>query len=545
MLVVFFAVAILAGPSASSSTISSVANPWTGKWSRPASEFGGSKDGVLTLTQNGASVTGSYDWHGGGSTVKGTVSGSVFTNTWSEPGDGGRWTGASGTGELTLSADQKSFSGFTDGKTGQAAGLHGNWTGTYIGQRPTSTPTLTGKLLLSWKMPDRFGLDENGDGLIDYSTTYGEVNPISWLVDVRVRACDANGIYVFSTGGRSLRSEEDAKAGACWFRVYFPKLGRYTLAVTGTSPGGKKAQGSTRVAVSDWLVVGIGDSAGSGEGSPDKPGAISAKWEFERCHRSAKSFEPQTALRLEDASLHSSVTFVHVACSGAGIKEGAVGEYFGIAPGGANEPLISQVKEAKALTGGRKVDAVIASIGVNDIGFGAVIKFCAAFPDCMNHAYQGKQTLGNVIKTRLDQLRRNLYPQLAAKLATLVKSDRVYITEYFDPLRDDTGRLCDSILGGIDRKEIEGLEGVLGQLNLAVEGAATANGWHYVGLDGRFSEHGYCASDNWIVTLAESLATQARSPEGTLHPNPKGYEEIASLVFPDVYRNIKGMAPGS
>lgn len=135
-LLVLLAVAMLAGPPASSSATSAVANPWTGEWSRPAAEFGGSSAGVTTLTQNGSSVTGSYDWHGGG-TISGTASGSTLDGTWSE-------SAGSGTFHLTISADALSFSGTTQGMTGAFKGLSGSWTGTYSGTRSapvTTTPS--------------------------------------------------------------------------------------------------------------------------------------------------------------------------------------------------------------------------------------------------------------------------------------------------------------------------------------------------------------------------------------------------------------------
>ena len=73
---------------------------WTGRWS--------TNWGVVTLTQTGSTVTGSYPHDSG--KISGTVSGSTLTAHWSEspsyagPDDAGPVV-------LTISKDGKSFSG--------------------------------------------------------------------------------------------------------------------------------------------------------------------------------------------------------------------------------------------------------------------------------------------------------------------------------------------------------------------------------------------------------------------------------------------------
>ncbi|MDD3705393.1 MAG: copper amine oxidase N-terminal domain-containing protein [Clostridiaceae bacterium] len=90
--------------SASTSTPSGTINlgtySWAGKWD--------SNWGEMVINQNGASITGTYTHDEG--RLNGTVSGEVFTGTWSEspsyspPNDAGDM-------ELTMSADGKSFTG--------------------------------------------------------------------------------------------------------------------------------------------------------------------------------------------------------------------------------------------------------------------------------------------------------------------------------------------------------------------------------------------------------------------------------------------------
>ena len=104
---------------------------WEGEWD--------SNWGKMILTQNGSIVTGTYTHDNG--RINGTISGNVFTGTWSEsasyspPNDAGDM-------ELTMAADGKSFSG--KWRYG-SEGSWGNWEGgkriTEVILAPTTTET--------------------------------------------------------------------------------------------------------------------------------------------------------------------------------------------------------------------------------------------------------------------------------------------------------------------------------------------------------------------------------------------------------------------
>src|SRR5262249_18622015 len=60
----------------------------------------------------------------------------------------------------------------------------------------TTQPPSSGRLTFTWKVPDRFGLDADEDGLIDYADTASLVQRASWSLLVHINACDADTVYV-------------------------------------------------------------------------------------------------------------------------------------------------------------------------------------------------------------------------------------------------------------------------------------------------------------------------------------------------------------
>ena len=405
---------------------------------------------------------------------------------------------------------------------------------------PGSAPPPSGSsaLLLSYTVPARFGLDADHDGLTDYVTTAAQVSPREWTATIEVRrkgrSCDPTATYTWTIDGREVDFDP---SGTCLFTYeHFSQLRKYRIGVT-TSTAGGKATGSLRLDLKDFLIVGLGDSNGSGEGNPDVPGAVSPRWEDLRCDRSAKSFEAQAALSVENADKRTSVTFVHLACSGASIPTGMIGPYPGINdPGGPQ--LESQVSQVRHLVGKRNVDAVLLSIGVNDLGFSDLVNFCIDVTDCPGKPFAGGKLLEDVIRGRLAALPHR-YDRLAAELGRLgISPKRIFITQYFDSTRDENGRFCDPLLRVVGRGLFSGaearwaFEGVLAPLNQEVQAAADAHGWTLVwGAAQRFRTHGYCSTSPWIVGLVESLRTQGGQPYGTLHANVLGHRMTANLVL--------------
>ena len=123
-------------------------------------------------------------------------------------------------------------------------------------------------------------------------------------------------------------------------------------------------------------------------------GQLSATWQAERCHRSSNAGSAQAAKSLEEADPRTSVTFVHLACSGATMAYGLLGWYEGTEhpDGVTNEPcntdtrpagcIRPQVDVAKELVGNREVDALYMSIGGNDAHFADIVIACILQEPC-------------------------------------------------------------------------------------------------------------------------------------------------------------------
>ena len=475
------------------------------------------------------------------------------------------------------------------------------------GQTTATAESPTATAIFNWSMPDRFGDDKDGDGLIDYFTTFEAVNPASWRVDFD--ACDSTGAidsYVWFIDG-----VEQTPVEACGgFSYEFPTEGAYEVTLVLVESGQEVASQTEEVVVQDWLIISLGDSAASGEGVPDIPipdsviagtaeavktlmiaqvdlkrtqanpdatqnmideanAAVTnarasvdqwktqqvATWQNEPCHRSAKAGPPKAAILLEQNDPRTSVTFIHLACSGDTTFD-----------------LPGQIQQANALIGDREIDAVTITIGANDTGFANIafacveqmpcfaekhltIRFCVPaillgkFAECKEFftniggspddpsakkiffdGIYGKDCEGEGPGcTRLLDNYANFNDVELPKLNGLTlpdsadqRKERVYLLEYFDEVKNDDGTYCEDI-PGISRNEAIWLDFVVERrLNDAGARAAQSAGWSYVGgIHAGFGTHGYCADDQWIVRFGETLQSQG-DINGALHPNEAG-----------------------
>lgn len=422
-----------------------------------------------------------------------------------------------------------------------------------------------------WTMAERLGPSDE-DGLVGYANSAAEFEEEEaerkgFEVELAVRRtlCRNHLAYTWSSSAGTI-----AKGGkpGCRVTQSFSSEGEHLVRLTVRYPGGRERRFDRTVTVQDWLVVSIGDSVASGEGNPDQPGRnlpgkrFRARWQSPRCHRSAKAAPAQAALALEASEPRTSTTFVHLACSGAKIGEGLLGRYTGIDVDKFTEPLRlpPQVRELEQIARERRVDAVLLSIGANDIHFGPIVEFCLRKRTCMKKQFQPKREPGSppvkggeLAAVAAEALARlpDAYDELAGRLRKVVAPQRVVAVEYFDPIHDSEGEPCPRIglpnrLGWkqIDRNEAEwAASELLEPLNATLGEAVERAGWTEVdGVAATFRTHGYCADDTWVVRILESLKKQKglrlkSRVSGGFHPNEKGHLEEGKMIGP-VLRDV-------
>jgi lysophospholipase L1-like esterase len=395
-------------------------------------------------------------------------------------------------------------------------------------------------------MPSRYGAERDQVA----ETQPYEVRRGPWAVHLRVTgtACAEGAVHRWrAANGKRLKPR---RLGLCRYVIGFAREGARTIRLR-AKVGGKRLSGSRRIVVEDWLIVSIGDSVASGEGAPDVPDASQARWQSVRCHRSARAGPAVAARHIEEDDKHSSVTFVHLACSGATVPAGLLGPYAGVEPPVDEAPLEPQVDVLERIAAVRPIDAVLVSIGANDAHFGDIVRFCAQpAQDCFElplprqFGGDGERTVSETVRESLPGIARN-YGKLAERISPAVPASNVYIAEYFDPTRDERGVTCERILGSVLAHELEHAQSqVLVPLNAAIARAAGANGWNLVeGVAQIFRNHGYCAGeDAWVTTLSRSAAEQGGTLRGrflgTLHPNQAGHEATATLIAAALERDL-------
>lgn len=316
--------------------------------------------------------------------------------------------------------------------------------------------------------------------------------------------------------------------------------GRYTITAR---PEGRDAGPATiSIDVEDHLIVALGDSVGSGEGNAP------FRDDGSGCNRSDAAGQVRAAQRLEFQDRHSTVTLLHMSCTGGRLAL-EPREDLGA---GNHRSVPWQVGRAAELLGGRKVDAVLISAGANDLGFAKILTKCI-LEDCRETALDLKgiyrdldlaenaRGVDAVVAARIEEL-RPAFADMATLVAPLDPA-AVLLTEYFDPSRDEDGEFCSRAGLGILRDEAEfAFENVIAPLNrMVAEGVRASGGsdpersWVLVdGIAEQFSGHGYCAQPSdqqWVVDASDSPLRQGELM-GAFHPSDDGHRAIARRLYP-------------
>ncbi|MDH3725598.1 MAG: GDSL-type esterase/lipase family protein, partial [Thermoleophilia bacterium] len=370
----------------------------------------------------------------------------------------------------------------------------------------------------------------------------------------RRRECRDGDYYFMAAGNDSERGEQ---ADGCRLLASFEDQGEFTTWVEIRGDDGEVVAGSdTQPArVRDFLIVSLGDSVASGEGNPDQ-GRLrtlfgdETVWQDRQCHRSFRAGSAQAALEIESADPDTTVTFLHLACSGARITTGLLREYRGIESG---DPLPPQIAQLRALLedpgiGGspeapREVDALMLTIGANDLRFGTIVQRCLLNDEdegsCQAAPFRGEETVQQAVDRLLLDL-DGRYARLAACLGDGdceageplgIPSERVLISEYFDPSQSRPGRFCRYPTVPLPRFNLTRNESrwakasVVDPLNAQVAASAGSFGWTHVdGLSADFGTHGICRTfiSRWVLRLSRSVTRQL-GVAGAFHPNRRGH----------------------
>ena len=472
-----------------------------------------------------------------------------------------------------------------------------------------------------WAMRDRFGPTDSR-GLVDYHWNQAWPAPLRWGNEGDRERYDPYHVFpeAFIADFQACPTVQElglSKAGqptantyswsvdgvalpprtSCLLAHPFPRQAPFqvSLLIDGPNVG----QSTQEVVIRDHLIVSIGDSQASGEGNPDRPidGDLPAEWIDRRCHRSATAGHAQTALQLERDDPHSSVTFLSFACSGATINReyfggtdafdaykpgnpakpqgsGLLGTYRGAEPYDANnytDHLPAQIQAMSHAVAGRRIDALLVTVGGNDLGFGPLAHTCVVSANCVTQQVSSNEPGVSVaLPVRFaddNAAMASRYDALAAAIADPAPAGRpalvvaqTYITEMPDATTDADGSTCDFILEDLIMfapLKVEGDEvlfaryTVLPALNQGVFDAASRHGWRYIdGVAEGFVGHGYCVGlsfvtnpDRWIRTATESARLQGpvgdtQHTMGTFHPTAAGHmvyrDRILTYVRPDL-----------
>ncbi len=369
-----------------------------------------------------------------------------------------------------------------------------------------------------------------------------------------------------------------------------PRTGSYDITLRAKFKDNRQGERTVRVNIKDWFVVSLGDSAASGQGNPDRQGTVSMNdprgraicefstisvareyhapmnnapvWTEKLAYRSMKSgpalaaravqhtFEStwDTDGKSKDQLTFNKVVFASFARTGARIDRGLFD------PQKGKDDFIGagQLDECERTANGRPIDAMMISIGGNDLGFADVLSGLVSgdsvfrsglrFLDSGDDAGEREK-----IRKRLEDMLEvgsdldKAYARLNARLDELRKDPglkEVYIAGYPSSIfevNDKDGKprfkACgvftgpDLDLSGEDGKAIKRFGT---KLNAAIKRNADKHHWHYVDVDKDFAGHGYCADESvtfWVS--AEDSCRRQGDFEGMAHPNHRGHQAYA------------------
>jgi hypothetical protein len=255
-------------------------------------------------------------------------------------------------------------------------------------------------------------------------------------------------------------------------------------------------------------------------------------------------------MMLEDADAHSSVTFVSVACSGAGLKTGILEGYSGQSRRGRISSRRRSTRWSRRSTcaAARRASStpVLIQAGANDIGFGDLVRPLRRSPHQpllrhqrlarLHRPVGGKQPGGP--PRALPQGPRDDGPEALVPAGERVSSPSTPIPSTAPPAPRISAKSSSPTPPSASSTATSAHPSRSGRTATSSSAArfacirqrAIAN-WHLVGnITDSFLGHGECAADPWFIHFGESRSNQ-QDESGTLHPNASGHQLYGDRIF--------------
>ncbi len=289
----------------------------------------------------------------------------------------------------------------------------------------------------------------------------------------------------------------------------------------GMGPGGMgQSDGSSSPDTVPIRYAALGDSFASGEGAP--PYFDGTDRLGNQCHQSLTAYGPIFAALLD-------ARFDFLACSG---DETRNVRRNGDPPDKALSlpPQLARADASGIPLVNAATDLVTLSIGGNDVGFGPVLEFCLAVPDCATFPFPLD---GRSLRQVMQAWFREATPKLLETYCQARESApaaSIFVMGYPHIFADPVGPGCLS-RKLISKEERRFLNNMTDKFTSVIEQQAAKAGLHFVPVIEQFEGHESCSANGlpWLNDLQPSLAfLQGDNPlprpslSGSFHPNTIG-----------------------
>jgi hypothetical protein len=195
----------------------------------------------------------------------------------------------------------------------------------------------------------------------------------------------------------------------------------------------------------------------------------------------------------------------------------------------------------------RKIDALLLTVGANDIHFGDIVRECA-YPQtnpCTN------TVISPTVERLADDLRElpTRLDYMSDMIDTWLDYNQLIYPMYFDPTHNEAGGTCQDMVfvsgvASINQGEAHWAStDVVAPLNTTIMAAAQranqlGRRWNVLRMADRFATNGYCTDDDHraIVRYDESQLYINGSDTGTMHPNWRGHQFYSEEIVDQLNR---------